>query len=75
MTGSTAYGGGSVWVGTNNGDIGCVAPSTGRVRASARLKPLIGGGDLLGVSASRHQVLAVGQSGILAITAPATCWR
>jgi hypothetical protein len=75
MTGSTAYGGGSVWVGTNNGDIGCVAPSTGRVRARARLKPLIGGGDLLGVSASRHQVLAVGQSGILAITAPATCWR
>lgn len=75
MAGSTAYGGGSVWVGTNNGDIGCVAPSTGRVRARSRLKPLIGGGDLLGVSAARHQVLAAGQTGILAITAPATCWR
>jgi hypothetical protein len=75
MTGSTAYGGGSVWVGTNNGEVGCVAPSTGRVRARSRLTPLVGGGDLLGVSAARHQVLAVGQSGILAITAPATCWR
>jgi hypothetical protein len=75
MTGSTAYGGGSVWVGTDNGDIGCVAPSTGRVRARSRLQPLVAGGELLGVSPARHQVLAFGQSGILAITAPASCWR
>lgn len=75
MTGSTTYGGGSVWIGTNNGAIACVAPSTGRVRARSRLKLLIGSGELLGVSAARHEVLAFGESGILAITAPATCWR
>jgi hypothetical protein len=75
MAGTTSYGGGSVWIGLNNGDIGCVAPSTGRVHSRARLKLLIGGGELLGVSAARHEVLALGQSTILAITAPASCWR
>jgi hypothetical protein len=75
MLGSTSYGGGSVWVGLNNGDAGCVAPTTGRVRSRGHLKLMAGGGDLLGVSAARHEVFALGQSDILAITAPAACWR
>jgi hypothetical protein len=75
MLGSTSYGGGSVWVGLSNGDAGCVGPTTGRVHSRGRLKLMVGGGDLLGVSVARHEVYALGRSDILAITAPAACWR
>jgi hypothetical protein len=75
MEGSTSYGAGSVWLGLNNGDAGCVAPSTGAVRSRGHLRLLTGGGELLGVSAARHVVYAAGEDAILAISAPATCWR
>jgi hypothetical protein len=75
MTGGTAYGGGSLWAGASIGDIGCVAPRTGRIRSGARLKLMTDGGEMLAVSLARHEVYAVGQSDILAITAPATCWQ
>jgi outer membrane protein assembly factor BamB len=75
MLGSTRYGGGAVWLGVNSGAIGCIAPTTGRVRARARLGSMVGEGSLLGVSAARREVYALGQSTILAITAPSRCWR
>jgi hypothetical protein len=75
MLGSTVYGGGSTWVGLNNGDMGCVGPSTGAVRSRGHLRLLAGGGELLGVSAARREVYALGTSSILGITAPSTCWR
>jgi hypothetical protein len=75
MLGSTSYGAGSVWVGLNDGDIGCVAPATGHAHSRGQLRLMVGGGDQLGVSAARHEVYALSQSDILAITAPAICWR
>jgi hypothetical protein len=75
MLGSTSYGAKSVWLGLDNGDTGCVNPGTGAVRSRGHLRLLTGGGELLGVSAARHEVYALGTSSILAISAPATCWR
>jgi hypothetical protein len=75
MTGGTAYGDGSLCAGASSGDIGCVAPGTGRIRSRTTLKPMMDGGEMLAVSLARHEVYAVGQSDILAVTAPARCWR
>jgi hypothetical protein len=75
MGATTLYGSGSLWEGTVDGIIGCIAPATGRVRAHATLKRLEGSGELLALSQSRHVIYAAGKSDILAITAPARCWR
>jgi hypothetical protein len=75
MLGSTSYGAKSIWLGLNNGDVGCVNPGTGAVRSRGHVRLLTGGGELLGVSRARREVYAVGRSSIIAITAPRTCWR
>jgi hypothetical protein len=75
MLGSTSYGAKSVWLGLDNGDAGCVNPVTGAVRSRGHLRLLTDGGELLGVSAARREVYALGRSSIIAISAPATCWH
>jgi hypothetical protein len=74
MDASTGYGG-ALWLSQGtSGLTGCVAPGTGQVRSVATLRLLADGGELLGVRLSARQVLAVGPSGLIAITAPARCW-
>jgi hypothetical protein len=75
MLGRTGYGGGALWLAVNSGAVGCIAPASGRVRARTRLRAMVGGGYLLGVSAARREVYALGQSAVVAITAPSRCWR
>ena len=80
MAASTVYGGGSLWAGTEGdnttgGRIGCVAPSTGKIRAQTTLRRLAPTGQLLVVRASAREVIAAGAQTIFAVTAPARCWR
>jgi hypothetical protein len=76
MNASTVYGGGSLWLNSGvQGRIACVGPGTGRIRASGTLKALDNGIGLLAVSPSARKVFALGGSGLLAITAPGSCWQ
>lgn len=73
---STVYGGGSLWLSQGfSGTTACVAPATGRVRSSAKLRQLNNGGTLLAVSSAARVVYAAGRAGLVAISAPRTCWR
>jgi hypothetical protein len=75
MDASTGVGGGSLWlISGDQGTVACVAPGTGVVRAQAKLGALANGADVQAVSPARHEFLASGESGIVAVTAPARCW-
>jgi hypothetical protein len=76
MGATTTYGGGSVWLSqVITGKTACIAPSTGRVRSSATLRQLNDGGFLLAVSSGARLVYATARAGLVAISAPRTCWR
>ncbi|HEY1641035.1 MAG TPA: hypothetical protein VGG35_10135 [Streptosporangiaceae bacterium] len=73
---STVYGGGSLWLSQAfTGKTACIAPATGRVRSSAKLRQLNNGGTVLGVSSAARVVYAAGRAGLVAVSAPRTCWR
>jgi hypothetical protein len=74
MFASTVFGG-SLWLARQDGVTGCIGPQAGRVRARATLPALRDSGQLLTVDPDRHLVYALGQAGVVAITAPAACWR
>jgi hypothetical protein len=74
MFASTVFGG-SLWLARLDGVIGCIGAQTGGVRARATLPALRDSGQLLTVDPDRHLVYALGQDGVVAITAPAACWR
>jgi hypothetical protein len=71
---TTVYGGGSVWLATEDGVVSCLGPSGGEVRARATLPALRGSGQLLTVDPGRRLVYGVGRRGVVAISAPAACW-
>ena len=71
---TTVYGGGSVWLASEDGVVACLGPLDGVVRARVRLPALRGSGQLLTVDAGRHVVYGVGRRGVVAITAPGACW-
>jgi hypothetical protein len=75
MFNTTIYGGGSLWLGVQGGDVGCVAPATGRVRSRGTLRPLAVGDQMLAVDAARRVVYSFAGTAIMAVTAPAACWR
>ena len=76
MWASTRYGSGSLWLSqSTTGRTACIAPATGRVRSSAVLRQLNNGGLLLAAGAAARVVYATGRSGLVAISAPRTCWR
>jgi hypothetical protein len=73
MFASTVYGD-SLWLARQDGVIGCIGPRTGGVRARSTVPALRDSGQLLTVDPGRHLVYAVGQRGVLAISAPPACW-
>jgi hypothetical protein len=73
MFASTVFGG-SLWLARQDGVIGCIGPQTGGVRSRATLRALRDSGQLLTVDPGRRLVYGVGQHGVVAITAPASCW-
>jgi hypothetical protein len=75
MFNTTIYGGGSLFLGVQGGDVGCVAPATGHVRARGTLRTLADGNEMLAVSAARHEVYTFAGTAIMAVSAPAACWR
>jgi hypothetical protein len=73
MFASTVFGG-SLWLARQDGVIGCIGPQTGGVRSRTTLRALRDSGQLLTVDPGRRLVYGVGQHGVVAITAPASCW-
>jgi hypothetical protein len=73
MFASTVFGG-SLWLARQDGVIACIGPQTGAVRARATLPALRDSGQLLTVDPDRHLVYALGQHGVVAISAPDVCW-
>jgi hypothetical protein len=75
MFSTALYGGHSLFLGVEGGDVGCVAPATGHVRARGTLKALADGNEMVAVSAAHREVFTFTGSAIMAVSAPAACWR
>jgi hypothetical protein len=73
MFATTVYGD-SLWLARQDGVIGCIGPQTGKVRARSGVPALNASGQLLTVDPGRRLVYAVGQRGVVAISAPPACW-
>ena len=71
---TTVYGGGALWLATDSGVIGCIAPDTGVVRHQTKLAQLKYPDMLLAANASSHEIYAHGTPGVIAITPPRSCW-
>ncbi len=71
---TTVYGGGALWLATSGGAIACIAPDSGAVRHQATLAKLTYPDLLMAVTASAHEVYALGTHGVIAITPPTSCW-
>jgi outer membrane protein assembly factor BamB len=74
MDASTVYGGGALWLATDSGAVGCIAPSTGVVRHRTTLAALSGTGQLFSVVPKKHVIYALGKPGLITITPPPGCW-
>jgi hypothetical protein len=74
MNATTIYGGGALWLANGNNAIGCIAPNKGIVRHQRTLAQLGGNGELLAVNARSRVVYALGDHGVIAISAPSGCW-
>ena len=74
MFATTVYGD-SLWLARQDGVIGCIGPQTGRVRARSTVPALNASGQLLTADPGRRLVYAIGQRGVVAISAPPACWR
>ena len=74
MFASTVYGD-SLWLARQDGVIGCIGPQTGGVRARSTVPALSDSGQLLTVAPGQRLVYALGQRGVVAISAPPACWR
>jgi hypothetical protein len=75
------YGGGALWVTTEDGLVACVNPATGKVRAEETVTAQEGQpASLLSADKAADKVTAVvgmtgGFAGIVTISPPRTCWN
>jgi hypothetical protein len=74
MNATTVYGGGTLFLSTIDGVIGCLNPQSGATRARATLPALRVSGDLITVDARHRAVYGMGTAGLVRITPPGTCW-
>jgi hypothetical protein len=75
MAASTLYGGGSLWIATATGAVGCVDAVTGRARA----RETVGQNTdltVLAIDVAHKRLLALKNAvSVVALTPPAACWR
>jgi hypothetical protein len=73
MSASTEYAGRSVFLAKLGGQIGCMNPTTGGIRARGSVPGLAGTGQLLGADPTGRVLYGLSPAGVMAITPPAAC--
>lgn len=73
MTATTEFAGSSVFLAKEGGQVGCMNPGTGRVRARGSVPGLSPTGELIGASKDGRVIYGVSQRGVIAISPPSAC--
>lgn len=73
MTATTEFAGASVFLAKEGGQIGCMNPGTGRIRARGSVSGLSRTGRLIGAATSGRVLYGVSLRGVIAISPPSAC--
>jgi len=73
MIATTEFAGASVFLAKEGGQVGCMNPATGHIRARGSVPGLSSTGELVGASADGRVLYAVSPRGVIAISPPRAC--
>ena len=73
MNASTEFAGASVFLAREDGQIGCMNPGTGQIRARGSVPGLTSTGQLVGATENGRVLYGVSLRGVIAISPPAAC--
>lgn len=71
---TTVFGAGSLWLTNQSGQLACLDPGNGRIRAIERLSQSRLVYQLFAADPVRHLLFGADSQGLVAITPPAACW-
>ncbi len=74
MYATTVFGGGSLWLTNQSGQLACLDPGNGRIRAIERLSQSKLVYQLFAADPARHLLFGALSQGLVAISPPAACW-
>jgi len=74
MYATTVFGGGSLWLTNQSGQLACLDPGNGRIRAIERLSQSKLVYQLFAADPARHLLFGANSKGLVAISPPAACW-
>ncbi len=74
MYATTVFGGGSLWLTNQSGQLACLDPGNGRIRAIERLSQSKLVYQLFAADPARHLLFGAVSQGLVAISPPAACW-
>jgi hypothetical protein len=74
MYATTVFGGGSLWLTNQSGQLACLDPGNGRIRAIERLSQSKLVFQLFAADPARHLLFGADGRGLVAISPPAACW-
>ena len=73
MSATTEFAGASVFLAKEGGQVGCMNPGTGRIRARGSVPALSQTGQLIGAATDGRVLYGVSPRGVIAISPPAAC--
>jgi hypothetical protein len=73
MSESTEFAGASVFLAKEGGQVGCVNPSSGRIRARGSVPGVSSSGELIGSAKGGRVLYGVSPQGVIAISPPGAC--
>lgn len=73
MTATTEFAGASVFLAKEGGQVGCVNPGTGHIRARGSVPGLSSTGELIGAARDGRVLYGVSPRGVIAISPPVAC--
>jgi hypothetical protein len=73
MSATTEFAGASVFLAKEGGEVGCMNPGTGHIRARGSVRALSETGQLIGAAMDGRVLYGVSPHGVIAISPPAAC--
>jgi hypothetical protein len=73
MTATTEFAGASVFLAKEGGQVGCMNPATGHIRARGSVPGLSETGELIGAATDGRVLYGVSPRGVIAISPPSAC--